>query len=36
MVVEAVLLHIAVRHTLGIVLFAFIRPHMTTMNAKAS
>ncbi|TCR89809.1 polysaccharide biosynthesis C-terminal domain-containing protein [Rhizobium sp. BK376] len=36
MVVEAVLLHIAVRHTLGIVLFAFIRPHITTMNAKAS
>jgi O-antigen/teichoic acid export membrane protein len=36
MVVEAVLLHLAVRRALGIVLFAFIRPPMTTINAKAS
>ena len=34
MMVEALLLHVTVRGTLGIVLFTFARPTMTTMNAK--
>ncbi|PZM09456.1 lipopolysaccharide biosynthesis protein [Rhizobium tubonense] len=33
--VEALLLHIAVRRALGIVLFAFARPSLTTTNAEA-
>jgi O-antigen/teichoic acid export membrane protein len=36
MVAEAILLHVAVRRTLGIVLFAFARPSTITANAKAS
>ena len=35
MLIEAILLHVAVRRALGIVLFALMRPSTTTANAKA-
>jgi O-antigen/teichoic acid export membrane protein len=36
MVVEAILLHVAVRRTFGIVLFAFADPHARTIKTEAS
>jgi len=36
MVVEAILLHVAVRRTFGIVLFAFADPHTRTIKAEAT
>lgn len=36
MLIEAILLHLAVRHTFGIVLFAFADPHARTIKAEAS
>ena len=36
MVAEAILLHVAVRSTFGIVLFAFADPHARTIKTEAS
>ncbi|OJF96115.1 MULTISPECIES: lipopolysaccharide biosynthesis protein [Rhizobium/Agrobacterium group] len=35
MLIEAILLHLAVRHTFGIVLFAFADPHARTIKSEA-
>ncbi|MNL80226.1 hypothetical protein D3C87_2070220 [compost metagenome] len=35
MFVEAILLHVAVRHTFGIALFAFADPYAQTIKAEA-
>ena len=36
MVVEAILLHVAVRRTFGIILFAFADPHARPIKAEAT